>query len=193
MGRPAKRLLMPLIPALFLAGMSAIAQDNLLVRDPGAIADPMLDPVNASMVLESVTAVALTLGISGDDAAVKEIKLVRIPARLADFSDDPGRIVVRAFDDGGKLVGRTSVSDRNVIARDGETIIASDRRLSAIVPVLGKPDVVVVTLPGLPSQPPLSVETVVTDFCGRFPEENICRGVEPEDSPYINRLRPKDP
>lgn len=178
---------------MLLACSPAVAQENLLMRDPGVIANPALDPVNEAMALESVIAVTLSLSISGDDVAVKKIKLVRIPARLADFSDDPGRIVVLAFDASGDLVGRTSVSDRNVIAKDGQTIILTDRKVNAVVPVIGRPEVVVVTLPDRSSQPATSVEPIVTEFCGRFPEEGICAGARPEDSPYINRLRPPKP
>ncbi len=177
------------IAGILFASVIALAQPRTM-RLPGPIVDPENDPVNVDVVTNSVSALVMRLEIRGDDATPTNLLVARVPVSMVDFSEDPSLIVIEALDRNGVLVGRTSVSDRKMYARDGEPVIATNRVIPVVVPLLSRPDEVRIALPGLVAQPPTSVKQTFDAYCTDFPTDEICSGAPPDDSPFFNLLRP---
>jgi hypothetical protein len=175
-----------------LAASTSIAQPLHLILRPGQPVPPSLDPVNVDVKTNSLIALYIRLEISGDIAIPHDMKLTRIPLGRADFSDDASRIVFQAWNQNDELVGRTSVADRQMNARDGETVILDDRTVSIIVPLIAKPVSIAITIPNTGVQR-FSVSTVVQDFCADYGAEPVCSNDPLRSSPHYRLLYPPVP
>lgn len=176
------------IIAAFGVSVALAAPPMIEILQPANVLNAEDDPVNRIVVGDSVNALVVQLEIQGDDAAIRHVSVTRVPASMVDFGRDESKIVVEVFNANRELVGRTSVADRRMSARDGETIIHERRRVSVVVPVLRKPERIAITMPGLARQPATPVRPTAELYCRRFPRADVCSDEPPESSPFFERL-----
>lgn len=172
---------------------SVLAQEPVDFTRPGELSDPLDDPVNNDVKTNSVFALFMRLEITGDVTTAHDLRMTRIPVAQADFSEDPAKIVLIANDSSGALAGRTSVSDRKMIARNGQTIVLNSRSVSVVVPLLARPQLIEISHPDSQDVVEVNVETVVGDFCDTFANDPFCAGEPADSSPHYDLLRPPDP
>ena len=179
--------------ALLLATDVLPAQDREIYETPGELTDPLRDPVNMNVKVQSISALFMNLELVGDSVVVRDLRITRIPLIRADFSEDHSKIVIEVFNRNGNLVGRTSVSDRRMVARDGDTLILNERSVSVVAPLLARPSEVSVNVPGAERSQELSVESVTLDYCTDFAESTICTTESPDSHPQFDLLRRQEP
>lgn len=175
--------------AILGTSVAVAAPPMIEVLRPGDVLNAENDPVNRIVVNDSVNALVVQLEIQGDDTAVRHVSITKVPAGMVDFGRDASKIVVEVFNRNNELVGRTSVADRKISSRDGETIVHERRRVSVIVPILRRPETMAITVPGAAPQPGTLVTRAVAPYCRRFPQADICSDEPPESSPFFERLR----
>jgi hypothetical protein len=181
-----------MVSVLSAASITA-AQPVHLIVPPGQPVPPSLDPVNVDVRTNSLIALFIRLEISGNNVTPHDMRLTRIPLGRADFSDDSSRIVIQAYNQNAELVGRTSVADRRMNARDGETVILDDRTVSIIVPLIGKAVEIAITIPNTGVQQRFSVAAIVQGYCSDFGAEPVCSSDPPRSSPHYDLLHPPRP
>jgi hypothetical protein len=178
--------------ALFAVSVS-VAQPRRVLVDPGEIINPSQDPVNEDVNTNSIMAIFMRLEISGSNVTPHDMRLTRIPVSFAYFGEDPSRLVLRAFNASDELVGRTSVADRRMNARDGQTVIRDDRSVSVAVPLVSKPEEVALAVPETQLQYRFSVESAVRDYCDSFAADPFCSDDPPQSSPHFELLQIPEP
>lgn len=182
-----KTLLLSIILSALFTASTSVAQP---IRGP---VDASLDPVNQQVVARTLAALSIRLELSGDTVTVHEVRLTRIPVSRAVFSVDASRIIIRAYDQSPELVGRTSVSDRRMNARDGVAVVLDDRSVSVIVPLVGRPDHIEITPPNTVMPQRFSVKEEVQEFCDDYGGDPICSGDPPRSNPEFDLLAVPDP
>jgi hypothetical protein len=159
-----------------------------IMRQPGQIA-PAEDPLNKFVASTAIFAMLVKLEIRGDIVVKTEVKLTSAPFSRSSFSGDESGIVVEVCNPDREPVGRASLADRKMFARDGETVIVTDRTVSAVIPVLGIPDTIIVNIPGVPSSHRVTITRQIRAQCRDSSLEHICSNPSPESSPYFEYLQ----
>ena len=178
-----------MLSAIFAASISNAQPDHEKTRSETTI-PPLDDPVNIDVKTNSLNALFIRLEVSENDATAHDMRLTRIPISRADFSDDSSRIVFKAYNQHDEVVGRTSVADRRMNARDGETVILDVRTVYIVVPLIGKPDEIVITIAKSDMQKRLSVSAIVQGYCEEHDAEPFCSDDSPKSSPHYQLLNP---
>ena len=175
---------------LVIANQATFANQSLqeIRKQPAQIA-PEADPLNRFVASNAIFAMLVRLEISGDVVAGTEVKLTSVPFSKSSFSGDPSGIVVEACNPDREPVGRASVADRRMFARDGETVIVTDRTVSVLVPVLGTPDTIIVNIPGARRSHKVTITPQIKAQCEDSSLEHICSNPPPESSPYFEYLQ----
>ena len=143
---------------------------------------PEKDPLNSLVASTAIFAMLIKFEIRGDVVTRTEVKLTKLPVSVSSFSRDPSGIVIEVYNSDRESVGCTSVADRRMFARDGETVIVTDRTVSALVPVFGTPDRIKVAIPGAASSQTVTVTQQIEAQCRDSSLEYICSNQSPEPS-----------
>jgi hypothetical protein len=173
-----------------MANQATLANQALqeINRRPAPIA-PEKDPLNRFMASTAIFAMLVKLEISGDVVVGTEVRLTSVPFSESSFSGDASGIVVEACNPDREAVGRTSVADRKIFAKDGQTVVVTDRTVSVLVPVLGTPDRIIVNIPGAPRSHKVTITQQIEAQCEDSSLEQICSNPSPESSPYFKYLQ----
>jgi hypothetical protein len=159
-----------------------------IIGQPAQIA-PAEDPLNRFVASTTIFAMLVKLEIRGDVVVRTEMKLTSVPFSRSSFSSDTSGIVVEVCNPDRGPVGLTSIADRRMFARDGETIIVTDRTVSALVPILGTPEEIIVNVPEAQRSYRETVTPQIRAQCEDSSLEHICSNPSPESSPYFEYLQ----
>lgn len=193
MKRTRRKAWLALLSGICLMVTPVFGQDSVDFTEPGEVSEALLDPVNNDASTNSVVALFMQIDLEGDALTARNQRMTRVPVSQADFGQDPSKIIFTAFDPNRVLVGRTAVADRRMVARDGRTIVLENRTVPVIIPLLSRPQMIEILVPGNPDEIEVNVESVVGDFCDTFANDPFCSAGSPDASPHFELLRPPDP